>query len=45
MFDIRRRSIDWAGRKLTLETGRIALSGPAAQVAQDPAVAAAYLGG
>jgi polyribonucleotide nucleotidyltransferase len=24
MFDIRRKSIDWAGRKLTLETGRIA---------------------
>jgi branched-chain amino acid transport system ATP-binding protein len=28
-----------------LETGRIVLSGPAAEVAQDPAVAAAYLGG
>lgn len=28
-----------------LETGRIALSGPAATVAQDPAVMAAYLGG
>ena len=24
MFDIRRKSVDWAGRKLTLETGRIA---------------------
>ncbi|HEX4742674.1 MAG TPA: polyribonucleotide nucleotidyltransferase, partial [Caulobacteraceae bacterium] len=24
MFDIRRKSIDWGGRKLTLETGRIA---------------------
>ena len=24
MFDIKRKSIDWAGRKLTLETGRIA---------------------
>ena len=24
MFDIRRKSIEWAGRKLTLETGRIA---------------------
>ncbi len=24
MFDIRRKSLDWAGRKLTLETGRIA---------------------
>ena len=24
LFDIRRKSIDWAGRKLTLETGRIA---------------------
>lgn len=28
-----------------LETGRIALSGPAAEVANDPAVVAAYLGG
>jgi len=28
-----------------LETGRIALSGPAAEVAHDPAVVAAYLGG
>jgi polyribonucleotide nucleotidyltransferase len=24
MFDIKRKSIDWAGRKLTLETGRMA---------------------
>ena len=24
MFDIRRKSLDWAGRKLTLETGRMA---------------------
>src|ERR1700712_5208051 len=24
MFDIKRKTIDWAGRKLTLETGRIA---------------------
>ena len=24
MFDIKRKSIDWAGRKLTFETGRIA---------------------
>ncbi|HEY2482819.1 MAG TPA: polyribonucleotide nucleotidyltransferase [Caulobacteraceae bacterium] len=24
MFDIRRKSVDWGGRKLTLETGRIA---------------------
>jgi len=24
MFDIKRKSIDWGGRKLTLETGRIA---------------------
>jgi polyribonucleotide nucleotidyltransferase len=24
MFDIKRKSIDWAGRKLTIETGRIA---------------------
>ena len=24
MFDIKRKSIDWAGRTLTLETGRIA---------------------
>ena len=24
MFDIKRKTIDWAGRPLTLETGRIA---------------------
>ncbi|MGG2362361.1 hypothetical protein ACE4Z5_25805, partial [Salmonella enterica] len=24
MFDIKRKSIDWGGRKLTLETGRVA---------------------
>ncbi|MHB8529711.1 MAG: polyribonucleotide nucleotidyltransferase [Caulobacteraceae bacterium] len=24
MFDIKRKSVDWAGRKLTLETGRVA---------------------
>ena len=24
MFDIKRKSIEWGGRKLTLETGRIA---------------------
>jgi len=23
MFDIKRKSIDWGGRKLTLETGRV----------------------
>jgi ABC-type branched-subunit amino acid transport system ATPase component len=28
-----------------LETGRIVLSGPAATVAADPAIIAAYLGG
>ena len=35
----------FAGRKLVLETGRIVLEGPAAVVAGDPAVTAAYLGG
>ena len=29
MFDIRRKSLDWAGRKLTLETGRIEQIPPA----------------
>ena len=24
MFDIKKKTIDWAGRKLTLETGRMA---------------------
>ena len=33
MFDIRRKSIDWAGRKLTLETGRIARQADAAVLA------------
>jgi len=35
MFDIKRKSIDWAGRRLTLETGRIARQA-------DGAVLAAY---
>jgi branched-chain amino acid transport system ATP-binding protein len=34
-----------ADRAYVLETGRITLSGPARQVAHDPGVAAAYLGG
>jgi len=38
-------ALDVSDHAYVLETGRIALSGPAAQVAQDPAVAAAYLGG
>ncbi len=38
-------ALDVADHAYVLETGRIALSGPAAQVAADPAVAAAYLGG
>ena len=33
MFDIKRKSIDWAGRKLTLETGRIARQADAAVLA------------
>jgi polyribonucleotide nucleotidyltransferase len=33
MFDIRRKSIDWAGRKLTLETGRIARQADSAVLA------------
>ena len=33
MFDIRRKSIDWAGRKLTLETGRIARQADGAVIA------------
>ena len=38
-------ALDVADQAYVLETGRIVLSGPATQVAQDPAVAAAYLGG
>ncbi len=38
-------ALDVADHAYVLETGRIVLSGPAADVAQDPAVAAAYLGG
>jgi branched-chain amino acid transport system ATP-binding protein len=38
-------ALDVADHAYVLETGRIVLSGPAAQVAADPAVAAAYLGG
>jgi polyribonucleotide nucleotidyltransferase len=33
MFDIKRKSIDWAGRKLTFETGRIARQADAAVLA------------
>ncbi len=38
-------ALDIADHAYVLETGRIVLSGPAAQIAEDPAVAAAYLGG
>ena len=38
-------ALDVADQAYVLETGRIVLSGPAAEVARDPAVAAAYLGG
>ena len=38
-------ALDVADHAYVLETGRIVLSGPAADVAADPAVAAAYLGG
>ncbi len=34
MFDIHRVEIDWGGRKLTLETGRIARQADAAVYAQ-----------
>ena len=33
MFDIKKKTIDWAGRKLTLETGRIARQADAAVLA------------
>src|SRR5580693_3738015 len=33
MFDIKRKSLDWGGRKLTLETGRIARQADAAVLA------------
>ncbi len=38
-------ALDVADHAYVLETGRIVLSGAAAEVASDPAVAAAYLGG
>ena len=38
-------ALDVADYAYVLETGRIVLDGPAAMVAADPAVAAAYLGG
>ena len=38
-------ALDVADHAYVLETGVIVLSGPAAEVAQDPAVTAAYLGG
>jgi branched-chain amino acid transport system ATP-binding protein len=38
-------ALEVADYALVLETGRIVLEGPAAEVANDPAVVAAYLGG
>ena len=38
-------ALDVADYAYVLETGRIALQGPAAALAEDPAVAASYLGG
>jgi branched-chain amino acid transport system ATP-binding protein len=38
-------ALDVADFAYVLETGRIVLSGPAATVAADPAIIAAYLGG
>jgi branched-chain amino acid transport system ATP-binding protein len=40
-----RAALEIADQAYVLESGRITLSGPAAQVANDPSVAAAYLGG
>jgi branched-chain amino acid transport system ATP-binding protein len=38
-------ALEVADTAYVLELGRITLSGPAAEVARNPAVAAAYLGG
>ena len=40
-----RQALKLASRAYVLETGRIVLSGPAAELAEDPKVQAAYLGG
>jgi branched-chain amino acid transport system ATP-binding protein len=40
-----RAALEIADQAYVLESGRIKLSGPAAQVANDPSVVAAYLGG
>jgi branched-chain amino acid transport system ATP-binding protein len=40
-----RAALEIADHAYVLESGRITLAGPAAQVANDPSVAAAYLGG
>jgi branched-chain amino acid transport system ATP-binding protein len=40
-----RAALEIADQAYVLESGRITLSGPAAQIANDPNVAAAYLGG
>jgi branched-chain amino acid transport system ATP-binding protein len=40
-----RAALEIADHAYVLESGRITLSGPATQVANDPSVVAAYLGG
>jgi branched-chain amino acid transport system ATP-binding protein len=40
-----RQALKIAHRAYVLETGRVTLSGPAAELAKDPRVVAAYLGG
>jgi branched-chain amino acid transport system ATP-binding protein len=39
-----RRALAVAGRGYVLETGRMVLAGPSAQLASDPRIRAAYLG-
>ena len=44
MFNIHKVETQWGGKTLTLETGRIAKTAPAAELLADDDVRRAYLG-
>ena len=44
MSTVHRKEIMWGGRKLVMETGKIAMAGPARDLLQDRRIREAYLG-